>query len=363
MIKRYWLFLSVGIIFVIMLASCGNEAPPAWPWWTNADSTAVKQELTAWRDTFNNYHFLVGQNNAHLTYSMDVNVPIVGTDTLSRTGDSVVKIAHFLGSYATLGDSIHIDDLLFGRKNDSTQTKDTFCFVTYKDTSQNCIGILLFDSLWTIKFYPDTTVETTATPTDTTVDTTITYRVNSINKTGFSSTNEEQNTYHFTAMRKLELKKDSAATIYRMKYWTGFGMYVPNSTTAPAITNIIMTGAGRCDTFYYGARLDHKGIYNLKSMDSTYTVSVGESITVNVSTSTPTDTLSDWNYFFISDGSPYVSTKRNITSGRKIGTGGLKFTHSGLNHLYIEVIPASTLFYPYAPWTSTTWAIPIRVVP
>jgi hypothetical protein len=355
MIKRYLVILSSAIIIVV-LASCGTEAPPPWPWWTKADSEAVKQELVVWRDTFNGYHFLLGQNNARLTYPLDVIVPLVSTDTTSRTGDSVVKIAHFVGSYSTLGDSIHIDDLLFERKNDTIQTKDTFCFVTYQDSTRNCIGVLQYDSVWTVKFQV-ASVDTTVTPWDTT------WRVSSITKTGFSATQEEQNIYHFTAMRKLELKKDSAVTKYRMKNLTGFGLYIPNSLVAPTISNIILTRPGHSDTFYYGARLDHKGIYNLKNKDSLYTIAVGESITVKVNTTTPTDTATDQNYFFVSCGIPYVSAKYNITRGAKIGQGKVAFTRPGLDQLYIEVIPASTLFYPYSQWKSATWAIPIRVIP
>ncbi len=356
MIKRYLAIFCIGFIFAIILSSCGNEAPPAWPWWTSQDSNAVKQELTRWRDTINGYHYLQGQDATPINLPLEINVALVSADTLSRTGDSVIKIAHFLGSNYVLGDSTHIDDLLFGVKNDSIQTKDTFCFVTYSDSTQNCIGVFQYDSIWKIKFQI-ASVDTTITPWDTS------WGVSSITKTGFTATQEEQNIFKINIMRKLELHKDSATTIYRMKYLTGFGTYVPNSTSAPAISNVVLTKPGQSDTFYYGARQDHKGIYNPKIRDSLYKAIVGEPITVTVNTTTPTDTITDRNYYFVSCGSPYVSTKQNITYGAKIGQGIITFTQQGINHLNIEVIPASTLFYPFAQWKSTTWSIPIQVIP
>jgi hypothetical protein len=357
MIKRYLAIFCIGFIFAIILSSCGNEAPPAWPWWTSHDSSAVKQELARWRDTINGYHYLQGQGATPINLPLELNVPLVSTDTISHNGISIMKIAHFLGFNYILGDSTHIDDLLFEVKNDSIQTKDTFCFVTYSDSTQNCIGVFQYDSIWRIKFQI-ASIDTTITPWDTS------WRVDSITKTGFTTPFEEQDTIqHFTIMRKLELKKDSAATIYRMKYLTGCGTYVPNSTNAPAISNVVLTKPGKSDTFYYGARQDHKGIYNPKIRDSLYKAVAGVPITVTVNTTTPTDTTTDRNYYFVSCGSPYVSTKQNITYGPKIGQGIITFTQIGINHLYIEVIPASTLFYPFAQWKSTTWSIPINVIP
>ena len=356
MIKRYLTISFIGFIFAAILSSCGTEAPPTWPWWTAQDSNAVKQELALWRDTLNGYHLLQGQNAAVINYPLNLNVALVSSDTISRTGDSLVKIAHFLGSNFVLGDSTHIDELLFGVKNDSIETKDTFCFISYYDSTQNCICVLRYDSLWTVKFQI-ASIDTSLVPRDTS------WRVSTITKSGFTTTQEEQNTYGFKITRKMELKKDSSATIYRMKFITGFGLYVPNSTTAPAISNVVLTKPGQSDTFRYGARLDHKGIYNPKTRDSMYTAAVGESITVTINTTTPTDTITDRNYYFVSCSSPYVSNKHNITSGARIGRGTIGFTQSGLQQLYFEVIPASALFYPFAQWKSTTWSIPINVIP
>lgn len=345
------------MIFVTVLLSCKNESRTPWPWWTKQDSIAVQKELNNWRDTLNGSNFIRQQNGSAIPYLLSISVPIVKTDTAPRSQpiDSIVKIAHFLGFSNTLGNWIHNDELTFGRKNDTNPMRDTFCYVTYTDSTSNCIGVLRYDSIWTIKFYPETTI----TPTETI----ITYRAYPPIKTGLPYTTEEQNIYSLAVMRKLELKKDSAATIYRLRNLTGFGTYVPNTTYAPAISYIILTRPGKTDTFRYSPRSDGKGIYNLKHKDSLYSVAVGESIEVNIITTTPADTLTDYNYFFISSGAPFVTTKYHVTKSTRTGKGKIAFAQTGLGHLYVEVIPASTLFYPFDLWRSTVWALPIRVKP
>ena len=359
MIKRYLAILFVGVMFIMLLSSCSTESPPLWPWWTKADSTAVEQELALWRDTLNGFHSIVGQNNTVLQYPIDLLNPLVKTDTMSTNGDSVVKIAHIKGFSNVIVDGLHLDELLFGVKNDTLLPHDTFCYVTYQDSTRNCIGVLRYDSLWTIKFYPVTTVDTTVTPPETI----ITYHVASITKTGFATTREEQDTIqHFTIMRKLELKKDSTTTAYHLKSLTGFGTYIPNTTDAPIISYVILTKPnGLVDTIRYSPLTDGRGIYNLKHKDSLYSVAINEAIGVRVVTSTPSDTLTDRNYFFLSCGIPYVASKYNITTSAKMGSGQAIFAQAGLGQIYIEVIPASTLFYPYRQWKSSAWAIPIRV--
>jgi hypothetical protein len=344
----------VGFILSIVISSCGREAPPDWQWWTKGDSTAVYDTLKLWRTTFNGFNFLCGQNNAQLIYPLEITVPLTSSDTISRTGTTLVKIGNFLGGYYQISDSTHIDDLLFEVKNDSIETKDTFCFITYQDTSENCIAKLRYNRLWIVHFQVSA-IDTTVSPWDST------WRVSSINDSLCTDTLVAEDTFHFTAMRKLELKKDSSATSYRMKYITGFTLYVPNSTDAPAVSNVVLSQLTRIDTFYSGARQDKKGIYNPKLKDSLYTIAKDESITVTINTSTPSDTASDRNYFFVSCGTPYISAKYNITSSPTKGIGKVAFSTSGIHHLYIEVIPASALFYPNAQRKSTTWSIPILV--
>jgi len=357
MIKKYIAIFSLGVFIVLMISSCGTEAPAPWPWWTKDDTTAVNNELTAWQDTFNGYNFIRGQNGS-LNYPININIPIFGSDTISQTGVDFVKIAHLTGFNNVLSDSVHFNEYTFGVKNDTipgdSWPRDTFCYVTYKDSTVNCIGVLQFDTTWTVKFYPDTTIDTTQAPPETI----ITYKVDTIYKTGFSSTQEEQDTYSFATMRKLELKKEIGQLKYNLKYLTGFGMYVPNTTVAPTISYIILTKPGRSDTFRYSPRTDGKGIYNLKHKDSVYTLAPNESVNVHVVIPTSTDS----NYFFVGLGNPFITNKSHISTSGHSGVTQIAFANQGLAHLFVEVIPASAIFYPYtAQWKSATWAIPIRI--
>jgi hypothetical protein len=356
MIKRKLVILAIGTIVAILLSSCGTEAPAPWDWWTQADSNAVNSTLTSWRDSLNGYNFLTGQNNTTLVYPLDQNVPIVGSDTMSLTGADLVKIAHLTEFEFSPIDVNHYNDLLFGRKNDTIECKDTFCFVTYLDSTINCLGVLRYDSLWTVKFYPDT--EIIVSPPETI----ITFKVDTIYKTGYSTIQEEENHYAFTNMRKLELKKQNGTAIYDLKYMTGFGTYIPTSTEAPTISYVILSKPGKVDTFRYSPRIDGKGIYNLKDKDSLYTLAPNESVNVYVITSTPTDTLSNRNYFFVGLGNPFVTAKSHITAQARRGEARIAFSSVGVAHLYVEVIPASAIYYPYSnQWQAAIWAIPIRV--
>ncbi len=350
MIKRYLVLFSFSII-CLSFFTCRNKQSQSW--WTSADSIAVYQELSAWQDSLNGYHFLQGLNNVRLLRQIDplgISVPLTHSDTISSNGKTINKIAHFLSSYDVLGDKSHIDSLDFN----TIRMNDTFCFVTYQDITRNTIGILKYDSLWTVKFKINS-VDTNVTPPETT------WSVDSIIKTGFTTYEEDERLYPLNITRYLELKKDKAVTHYQLKYLTGWGLHIPDLTSSPVISNVVLSQPGRTDTFYDGSRSDCKGIYNLKSKDSLCSVNIGESLNVYITTTTPADTLTDRNYFFISCGIPYVSTKYNVTKSARIGEKKVVFTHAGLNHLYIEVIPASVLFYPFSQWKSTTWAIPIRV--
>lgn len=354
MIKRYALIVTIGIVIIVMISSCGREAPAPWPWWTSQDSSSVKLVLAQWSSTLNGFNFIRGQNNMQINYPLQSSVPLIHSDTISRNGLPLVKIANFLGFYNALQDSVYVTDLLFGVKNDTIARTDTFCFVTSKDSCENCLAYLRFNRLWVVKFQI-AGIDSSIVPWDTT------WRVSSITDSILPDTQALSNQYGLTVMRKMELKKESFE--YLMKSITGFTRYIPNSTDAPAISNVVLSRLNRVDTFYSGARMDKKGIYNPRLLDSLYTVAKDESITVKITTSTPSDTATDRNYFFVSCGMPYVTSKQNVSVSHKLGMGKIAFSTAGINHLYIEVIPASALFYPYRQWKSTTWAIPIRVTP
>ncbi len=350
MSKKYWSLLIA--LFLLLIFSCGTKPPPPWPWWTAQDSLAVLSELALWRDSINGFHFLKKASGDTLMRNIEISIPLASEDLVSRTGDSLIKIAHLLGCYEKIGDSLHIDEMIFGVKVDTLQTKDTFCFVTYKDSTRNCIAALRFDSLWTVKFRIDT-ILTNVTPWETI------WELDTFYKRGFAYPEEEEKKYHFTTVRKLELRKEKFQTVYKLKYLTGFTMYLPSSAEAPKVKFVAFIRPERSDTFYAFSSSGRLGVMNLKLKDSIFRISKNELVNVKILA----DSSADNNYFFMSYGLPNVSSKYNITKSSGTGQTTVSFSSEGLKHLYFEVIPGSNLYYPSSLWKSTTWAIPINVVP
>ncbi|MBS4015804.1 MAG: hypothetical protein KGZ86_05165, partial [Candidatus Latescibacteria bacterium] len=321
------------------------------PWWTRADTLAVDQELALWRDTISGYNVILDQS-----YPCPMSVPITLADTAPRSAhiEQLVKIANLQGFDYYVTQRPLKTEYTFGRKNDTIMTRDTFCYVKYIDSS-DVIVTLQFDSIWTITFYPDTTIDTLATP----AETTITYRTANITKTYYTPL-EGENNYDYMASRYLELKKDSAALNYRFKHLSGFGTYIPDNALAPTISYIVLSKqTGQRDTFRYSPRADGKGLLNLKDKDSLYTLDLDEIIDIRIVLAASTVD----NYVFLSQGMPDVLTKHNIPVTTNTATSTMSFTQTGLSHLYIEVIPSSALFYPDAQWKTTIWALPVRVNP
>ncbi len=349
--RKKYLLSFIGL-FLLLLFSCGTKPPPAWPWWTEQDSLAVLSELALWRDSINGFHFLKTASGDTLMKSIDISISLSSEDFISRTGDSIVKIAHLLSCYERLGDSLHIDEMIFGVKVDTLETKDTFCFVTYKDSTRNCIAALRFDSLWIVKFRIDT-IFTNVTPWETI------WELDTFYKKGFAYPEEEEKIYHFTTARKLELRKEKYQVSYKLKYLTGFTMYLPSSAEAPNVRFVAFIRPERSDTFYSFSNSGRYGVMNLKSKDSIFTIAKNQPVNVKILA----DSSSDKNYFFLSYGEPSVTTKYNITKSSGTGKMIINFNSVGLKHLYFEVLPGSNLYYPFSQWKSTTWAIPIRVVP
>lgn len=349
MSKKTIFICTLGIIIAMLLSSCGTEAPALWPWWTKEDTLAVNTELAKWRDTINGYLPIKNQS-----YVYDINVPLLSTDTNPRSNyvDSIIKVAHLLGFNYTVVERDPILEYTFGRKNDTIIMKDTFCYVKYRDSS-NAIVAIQVDSIWTIRFYPDTTIDTTTTPAETVV----TYRMLNYAKTYYNRLEEEKHFYYQTT-RYLELKKDSAFCNYRFKHLTGFGSYLPNNTLAPTISYIVLTRiTGQRDTFRYSPRADNKGILNLRDKDSLYLVDLNQPLEVQVTLTTSASP----NYVFISYGHPTVSNKIFVPVVNNVASTTITLPQEGLNHLYIEVIPTDALFYRHIAWKTTIWALPVRV--
>jgi len=153
------------------------------------------------------------------------------------------------------------------------------------------------------------------------------------------------------------LPKDSGAATYHLRRLTGFASFVPGAQDAPSIASVVLSKPGRVDTLFYSPRLDGRGLYNLRSVDSLYQVQAGERVDITVSTSTPTDTTVDRNRFFLLVGGSLL----DITSGAKSGAGSFQLADTGLRTVYVEVVPQSSLFYRDAAHKSTVWAIPVQV--
>lgn len=348
MTKRKFITFPIGIIIIILLSSCGTEPPASHIWWSRADSLAVDSILSQWRDTINGYNVIRNQS-----YNLDISVPLVLSDTAPRTTyiSQIKKIARFRGLKYSITERPLITQYTFGRKNDSIQTKDTFCYVAYRDSS-NSIITLQFDSIWTINFYPDTLIIPPA-------ETIITYRVLNYTKT-YHSPLEQENSCIFQTRRYLELKKENNVLNYQYKYMSGFGSYLPDNASAPVISNFIITKTtGQRDTFRYSPRANRKGLLNLLDKDSLYSINVNEPVTLQISLTASTDQ----NFVFISQASPFVTTKQYLPITNNVATANISFNQIGLNHLFIEAIPASALFYPNAQWKTTIWALPVRIKP
>jgi hypothetical protein len=342
------LLLAGALLGLAVLSGCTDKAPPAWPWWTSADSTAAKAELAEWRDSTNTRLFVEGASEPLLD-----SAGIIARDSTSPTGDSLIKIRRLTGFGLAPGSLIRWDSLLFGVTVDSLMpevTGDTFCHVTTKDSSATDFCILSLDEYWVVKYRPDTTVDTTAAPPETT----ITWRAN----TGalISGPTEFQKNVPSMAKRYLHLRKTGPD--YELRRLSGYGLYLPTTSDAPVVRYLILNYQGSTDTFRLGAQMDHvHGIYNLRDKDSLYEVRTGESLSVQVVTDAPS--LAGDQYYFLArvDGRrSYLARGTGMTGFRRVA-----FTTTGVRHLTVEVIPQSNLLYPDESFTATIWSLPVRV--
>jgi hypothetical protein len=332
--------MAFGCAVLLAVVGCGTEPPPDWQWWRSADTTGVRTELANWRGFFN--------ANKALLNSVDVSlsVGLSAADSASTTGTTLYKFAHLISVQPAPAESGHADELHFGVAVDTIAMTDTFCQVGYRDTLDSTTARFRYDSLWVVTFRPDTQP-----------DSSVVWRVMSSDLVGFASAQETAKTFDWSARRVVFLPKDSGAASYHVRRVTGFASFVPSSQDAPSIANVVLSRPGRVDTLFYSPRLDGRGLYNLRSIDSLYEIQPGELVDVTVNTSTPADTSVDRNRFFLSAG----GTKVDITSGPRQGIGSFSLTDTGCQSVYLEVVPLSSLLYKDATYMSTIWAIPVRV--
>jgi hypothetical protein len=354
---NYNYFPFAILIIILFLVQCGRVPPPKWPWWTNSDSTAVRQELEKWHTYLNPapvwddtilVNLLIGLN-----YS----------DSSSRTGDTIYKIAHLTRIWVNPGQSARNDTTLdiyqFGVTVDTLVMDDTFCQVIYRDSFSSARLYMEFDSLWVVGFQPDTIIDTTKSPPETT----IVQRVNYTEKRGFPQQQQAFKEFSWSVNRWLFLHRDTMpdTCYYSLIKISGAYARIPNAEASPQISMVILSKPGRVDTIYFSPRIDGKGLTNLKPLDSIYTIRAGEDISILITTSTPSDTVADRNRFFVT----VKGRTTDVTISARSGNGNIRFGNAdtGYQHIYLKVLPNSNIFYPNSDFTGTVWAIPVRVIP
>jgi hypothetical protein len=332
--------LGAAALLLLAVVGCGTEPPPNWQWWRSADTTGVRTELANWRG------FLNANRALSNPVGVDLSVRLSAADSTSTTGATLYKFAHLISVQPASAESLQADELHFGVAVDTVAMTDTFCQVDYWDSLKTDSCRFAYDSLWVVTFHPDTQP-----------DSSVIWRVTSSDLVGFPSAQETVKTFDWAARHVVFMPKDSGAASYHVRRVTGFAAFVPSSQDAPSIANVVLSRPGHVDTLFYSPRLDGRGLYNLRSIDSLYQIQPGESVGVTVNAGTPVDTTVDRNRFFLSAG----GTKVDITSGSKQGTGSFSLADTGYQSVYLEVVPQSSLLYKDATHMSTIWAIPVRV--
>ncbi len=346
--------LALALLGVLLVLGCQSKAPPPWPWWTDQDRTEVNNELTAWRDSISTRMFLEGAVDSLLD-----STTVISRDSVSTTGDSLVKIVRLLGFGTRADGAARRDSLLFGVTVDSlysdTSWSDTFCHVVAIDSTNAGFATLQCDRYWVVKYRPDTTVDTTAHPPLTTV----TWRLDSLAPAPVlhrDTVREFEKGMTWLVNRYLYLRKENTKPLYHLRRMSGFSLYLPNTTDAPSLRFLALTYQGKTDTFRLNATADHHGVYNLYDPDSAYTVRKGEVVNLQASADKPT--LKGDKYYFIAR----IEGQRVLLGADTLGASKpITFTTSGLHHLLVEVVPQSNLFYPGRDFAFTVWSLPIQV--
>lgn len=344
-----WAFpcgLMVVLAAAVFLSGCDNRENPGWPWWTARDSTAVRAEIATWRDVLSAWAML--DDTMHLNLSGGLSYE----DSTSADGDTLYKLARALRAWFEPTDSVHVDVFQFGVTADTVAMRDTFCEVAYRDSMSACRVLIEYDSLWVVGYRPDTIIDTTRTPPETTVA----YRASHTELRGFPEPRLVTKTYAWASFRKLFLSRVTDSS-YILKKLTGFRVVTPTVEDAPGVTRVVLSRPGRQDTLFYSPRKDGRGLYNLRPVDSLYELRPGELVSVEVAASTPSDTGSVKNRFYLT----VPGRRTDITASARLGRGSVSFGNSGYWHLYVEVVPTTALFYPNRAYSSTVWAIPIVV--
>jgi len=306
----------VLFVLLILFSGCRKESTNGW---SKSDTTAVFEEIGKWRDTFE----FGSVFNAPRTFSTFAELN--SQDSISYTGDSLVKIYHLTQTRDTVSLLYHRDSLAF------LVETDTVCDVTYEDYATHTISILQCDTIWLVKYQKDTLDSI--------------WHLTTAEKKPFTA-GEFGKVYAWSAPRKLRLKRQAGE--YQLKQFGGLTVSVTES--APGVLYVGLDTPGKSD-IWHKTRID-----SLIDYDSLFSVGVGESIMVSVKSEDP-DTLVNPYYFFIRA----AGDKINLTKGARFGQGKVAFESTGIKHIAIEVLPGQSLFYPNSSYSSAIWSIPVRV--
>jgi hypothetical protein len=333
-----------GTVF-LFLSGCGTEPPADWVWWTSADTQAVRTELAGWRQVFDANRTFTD------TLRLNLSTRLSAADSTSTTGDALYKFAHLIAVWTVPAESGHADEFRFGVTVDTMALHgepmdDTFCQVAYRDTLARTKAYFLYDSLWVVAYRPDTLP-----------DSSVVYHVAGSGVRGYEIPQLAAKTHDWAARREVFLHKFDSIATYKVKKVSGFAAFVPSSQDAPGIDRLVLSQPGRADTFFYSPDTFGHGLYNLKPLDLLYTVQQDDPINLLVTTSTPIDTNTDKNRFFVGLG----GARWEISAGARSGTTTIAFADTGYQHIYVEVMPLSNLLYRDRGYKSTIWALPVRV--
>ncbi len=328
--------LAQSVVF--FLGGCGKEPPANWQWWTSEDSAAVRAELAPWSG------FLDARQALADSFRLGLLIPLTSGDTLSSDGATLCKFRRLLALSVEEPAAAYREEFKFGVTVDTVAMTDTFCEVWRWDSLVAGRVHFVYDSLWIVTFRPDTQP-----------DSTVRWRVGSIEVRGFDTPQDTFKVFDWRTRRVLFLPKTDSG--YRLTKLTGFASFVPSTQDAPGVSYLVLSRPGVSDTFFYTPRPDGRAVYNLRPLEQIYTVRANELIRLDVRARTPADTGQDKNRFFLT----VEGRRRDVTINALNGGADFSFTQPGYSHIYVELVPNSNLYYTGSPYTSTIWAIPVRV--
>ncbi len=297
--KTLPLFILALLIYSLILTNCRKLRNDSF---TKQDSVAVFKETAQWQDTFNFSNFFRAKRQIQEFTQLNAQ------DSISYTGDSLIKIYHLKGIYDTIPLCYHSDSLFFW------VTSDTFCDVFYEDYAFHTISIACVDTIWLVKYQRDS------------LDTV--WCLAEAKKMPLQSS-ELGKIYAWRSARRLRLKKENGK--YRLLGFSGLRINVPQSDSITKIHLVTLDS----DTFTI------MDIDSTITLESLFSGTVGETITVAIK-SLGGDTVFNPYYYFLQLG----YKRLNITKGARFGQGKIFFNEPGTKQIMVEAIPAQTLFIP-----------------